>query len=137
MRFLGIIVLCSVPCTAWAQPWADAYRAGDYRKAVDLLEPLVIGVEPLPADPEPARHLAMLYAQGLGVARDAALACAMAQTAASAPVARPSTPDGAARLQGAGGRERPVRPGALRRPDSARAGVRVASERVPGFRHAG
>ena len=94
IRLLGIVVLCSLPCAAWAQPWADAYRAGDYRKAVDLLQPLVISVEPIPADSEPARHLAMLYAQGLGVARDAALACAMAQTAASAPVARPSTPDG-------------------------------------------
>ena len=77
---LMILAVCTLPCAAAAQPWADAYRAGDYRKAADLLHPVVIDQHlNLATDPAPARHLAILYARGLGVARDAIAACSLAQ----------------------------------------------------------
>jgi len=83
VRILLIFALCSLPCAAAAQPWADAYRTGDYQKAADLLHPPVIeqGHELTFADPAPTRHLAVLYARGLGVARDPIAACSLAQMA--------------------------------------------------------
>ena len=81
VRLFMILALCGLPCAAAAQPWADAYRTGDYQKAADLLHPVVIEpfIELTSTDPVPARHLAMLYAQGLGVARDPIAACSLAQ----------------------------------------------------------
>jgi hypothetical protein len=78
-----ILALFAFPCAAAAQPWADAYRTGDYRKAADLLQLVIIDQhDQMPfADPAPARHLAMLYSKGLGVPRDPIAACALAQTA--------------------------------------------------------
>lgn len=77
VRLLMILALCALPRAAAAQPWADAYRSGDYHKAADLLQPLASDMGS--RDPAPARHLAILYAQGLGVARDPIAACALAQ----------------------------------------------------------
>lgn len=81
VRLFAILVLCAFPCAAAAQPWADAYRSGDYKKAADLLHPMIIeqGYEQTFADGTLTRHLAQLYARGLGVERDAVAACALAQ----------------------------------------------------------
>jgi len=86
LRVVLLVALCALPGTASAQPWKDAYRAGDYQKAADLLHPLVIQLRLQPAsmEPDPARHLATMYAQGLGVSRDPIAACSLAQVAAEA-----------------------------------------------------
>lgn len=73
-----------LPAVACAQPWADAYKAGEYAKAVELLQPIVIGqMQSMgtgpDADPAPARHLAVIYARGASVSRDPVLACALAR----------------------------------------------------------
>ena len=79
---LMILALCALPHTAAAQAWADAYQSGDYHKAAVLLQPLASDMGS--RDPAPARHLALLYAQGLGVARDPIVACALAQASEAA-----------------------------------------------------
>ena len=83
LRVLAILALCAFPSPGWAQPWADAYRKGDYQTAASLLHPIVL--EPFLnisfTDPAPARHLAVMYARGLGVATDPIAACALAQIA--------------------------------------------------------
>lgn len=71
------------------ESWAEAYRRGDYRRAADLLHPLVLEQlsDPNADDPTPARHLAGLYATGRGVRFDPIAACSivlLSQTAASA-----------------------------------------------------
>lgn len=80
---LGILAVCAMPPSAAAQSWADAYKAGDYAKAVALLQQIVIKQhqEAMATDPDPAptRHLAALYAHGSGVERDPVVACALAQ----------------------------------------------------------
>jgi hypothetical protein len=85
LRSLAIIVLsfCALPVTASPQPWADAYKAGDYNRAAKLLLPLVLDFERLidSANPAPARRLALLYAQGRGVPRDPIAACSLARLA--------------------------------------------------------
>ena len=80
------LLLCTLPSTASAQPWADGYKAGDYQKAADLLHPLVLklSMQPESSDPQLARHLALMYAQGTGVAHDPVLAGALAQLAEGA-----------------------------------------------------
>ena len=82
VRLLIVLALCALPHTAAAQTWADAYQSGDYHKAAVLLQPLASDMGS--RDPAPARHLAMLYAQGLGVARDPIAACALAQASEAA-----------------------------------------------------
>ena len=86
VRPLLLVVLCALPCTASAQPWRDAYQAEDYRTAADLLHPLVsqLQMQPESADPDPARHLATMYAQGLGVSPDVITACSLAQVSGMA-----------------------------------------------------
>lgn len=81
VRLLCILCVCALPCAAAAQPWADAYRARDYATAANLLQPVVVeqALQLTNADPAPARHLAVLYAQGRGVALDTVAACALAQ----------------------------------------------------------
>jgi hypothetical protein len=73
----------SLAAAVSAQPWAEAYRAGDYNRAAKLLQPMVLDFERVidSANPSPARHLARLYAQGLGVARDPIAACSLARLA--------------------------------------------------------
>jgi hypothetical protein len=77
---VGLTIL--LPAVAAAQPWADAYKAGDYSKAAQLLQPIVVEqVQSMgqDGDPAPARHLAILFARGSGVDRDPVLACALAR----------------------------------------------------------
>lgn len=66
-----------------AQDWRDVFREARYEAAADRLHAIV--VEPdyslRSQDPEPARHLAVLYAKGLGVPRDPIAACSLAGTA--------------------------------------------------------
>jgi hypothetical protein len=85
-RLVWLLLLCTPPSTASAQPWADAYKAGDYQKAADLLHPLVIHgvVQSDSGDPEPPRLLAIMYAQGLGVPQDLIAACSLAQVVSMA-----------------------------------------------------
>jgi hypothetical protein len=85
-RLVLFLVLCTLPSAVAAQPWAEAYKAGDYAKAADLLHPLVIQgvVQPDSGDPEPPRHLATMYAQGLGVPQDLIAACSLAQVVSMA-----------------------------------------------------
>jgi len=76
-----------LPAPAQAQAWAEAYRAEDYQRTADLLHPILfesMGPEAYDDDPSPTRYLAILYAQGLGVARDPIAACALAQTSGMA-----------------------------------------------------
>jgi hypothetical protein len=84
---LVVVGLWSLPVSAQAQAWADAYRAADYQRAADLLFPILFE-NMMPGvyddDPAPARHLAVLYARGLGVQRDQIAACALAQTSGAA-----------------------------------------------------
>lgn len=82
VRLLAIIALCALPCTASAQPWADAYKAGDYPKAAELLHTLAVDERfDQSGDPAPARQLAVMYAQGQGVPQDSIFACSMARLA--------------------------------------------------------
>jgi hypothetical protein len=79
---LLIALACAVSQAAGAQPWAEAYKAGDYAKAASLLQPIVIDHQQSMGaffDPEPSRALALLYAQGRGVPRDEVIACSLAQ----------------------------------------------------------
>jgi hypothetical protein len=80
---MAAVALSGFATTASAQAWAEAYRAGEYEKAADLLHRIV-------TDPDqqltfaafqPFRHLATMYAQGLGVQADPIAACAMAEMA--------------------------------------------------------
>ncbi len=86
MPFVCLLVVLGgwlLPAPAQAQAWADAYRAKDYQRAADLLHPILFeSMMPGVYDDEPAptHHLAKLYGQGLGVARDSIAACALAQT---------------------------------------------------------
>jgi hypothetical protein len=91
-RFLLVVVLCAVPAVVSAQTWADAYRAGNYQKAAELLQQIVIetGIRDVTTvDPEPPAQLALMYAQGQGVAGNAITACTLARTAEVATHMRP------------------------------------------------
>jgi hypothetical protein len=82
VRFLVSAAILALPCAAAGQPWAEAVKAGDYRRASELLHPIVIEQHQNPSetnDPAVARQLADMYAQGLGVPRDPIVACALAQ----------------------------------------------------------
>lgn len=80
---LALLVGCVLPSSAAAQGWLDAYNAREYDKAAVLLHEMVTDPEFVltERDPLPARHLALLYAKGLGVAADPIAACALAQDA--------------------------------------------------------
>lgn len=87
IRLLLALAILTLPSAAAAQAWADAYKSGDYRKAADLLHPLVIqlAIQPGgPQDPGPPRHLATMYAEGLGVDKDPIAACLVSQVAQQA-----------------------------------------------------
>ena len=67
-----------------SQSWSDAYRARDYDAASQLLHAIVLPPDYTmhSQDPAPARHLATMYAQGLGLPRDPVGACSLAHVAA-------------------------------------------------------
>ena len=80
-RPAATLVACLLlPAITTAQPWADAYRAGDYGKAATLLHTIAADYEyaVTGGDPAPIRQLAVMYAKGLGVARDPISACTLA-----------------------------------------------------------
>ena len=83
VRLAATLLACLLPVIATAQPWADAYRAGDYAKAATLLHTIVADQEYALSggDPAPFRQLAVMYAKGLGVVRDPIAACTLAQWA--------------------------------------------------------
>jgi hypothetical protein len=79
---LTTAVLC---LTLWsahasAQPWREAYDAGDYAKATAILHPMIVeAIAETGASPNAAATelLADMYAKGLGVAADTIMACAL------------------------------------------------------------
>jgi hypothetical protein len=92
--FATLLVLCTLPAVASAQPWRDAFRAGEYAKAADLLHDIVSDPENvLHGNPDALRLFAEMYRDGLGVPRDPIAACSLAQDAEMAaqmtPPARP------------------------------------------------
>ena len=80
---LSAFLVCLLVPSGRTETWADALRARNYPKAAALLHPLVLDSEYnlRGQDPEPARQLALLYSQGLGVPQDKTGACALAQLA--------------------------------------------------------
>lgn len=46
---LSLAFLSAVPIAADAQPWAEAYQAGEYAKAVELLQPIVTAQQSTPS----------------------------------------------------------------------------------------
>ena len=84
MKFaLSAFLVCLLVPSGQTETWADALQARNYPKAAALLHPLVLDSEYnlRGQDPEPARQLALLYSQGLGVPQDKTGACALAQLA--------------------------------------------------------
>ena len=93
-RFLTLLVSCTLPAVASAQPWRDAFQAGEYAKAANLLHEVATAPERvLHGDPDALRLLAEMYRDGLGIPRDPIGACSLAQDAELAaqmtPPARP------------------------------------------------
>ncbi|HXW06712.1 MAG TPA: hypothetical protein VD833_15860 [Vicinamibacterales bacterium] len=86
MFVLLAAILVAGPAQPSPQPWADAYQAGQYEKAADLLYPVVVELaqQLIQWDPEPFHALATLYERGLGVQRDPIAACALANMAMGA-----------------------------------------------------
>ena len=88
-RILAVVVFSVVPTGASAQTWSDAYRAGNYEKAADLLQQSVIESMQdmlLSTPPEPYRHLALMYAEDRGVPKNEITACTLAQMAGFAAI---------------------------------------------------
>jgi hypothetical protein len=88
----------ALPSAAIAQPWAEAYKAGDYGTVIELLQEAVIRQQPTlgtgaQLDAEPARLLADFYGRGVGVAREPVLACGMAMWVEMALAAQPPKPN--------------------------------------------
>lgn len=73
------IVLATSVRVSGADSWKDAYQRGDYAAAATLLQRAVF--EPAgntrAVDIAALKHLALLYAEGKGVERDAVLACGL------------------------------------------------------------
>lgn len=95
VRLPAIVVLCALPCAVSAQQWKEAYAAGNYEKAADLLHPIVTHPDiPAGMEPEPFEMLAGMYAKGLGVTHDPIAACALAGMAHNATWMQPFKPTG-------------------------------------------
>lgn len=93
-RILSALALLTLPSVASAQEWAEAYKSGNYTKAAALLHPLVIQLAMQPGgpqDPEPPKHLATMYAEGIGVAKDPIAACSVSLVAQQAMVSPTAT----------------------------------------------
>jgi hypothetical protein len=94
VRLLTLLISCALPAVASAQPWREAFQAGEYAKVANLLHEIVSEPEHmLHGDPDALHLLAHLYREGLGVPRDPLAACSLAQdaelAAQMAPPARP------------------------------------------------
>jgi hypothetical protein len=86
-RILAVVLLCVAPAGASAQAWSDAYNAGNYEKAADLLQQIAIDSIRdmlLSTAPEPYRQLALMYSEGRGVSKNEITACTLAQMAGGA-----------------------------------------------------
>ena len=82
LRLLTLLISCGFPAVASAQPWLEAYEAGEYAKVADLLHEIVSDPEKvLHGDSGALRVLAQMYRDGLGVPRDPIGACSLAQDA--------------------------------------------------------
>jgi hypothetical protein len=95
VRLLALLLGCLLPSPAAAQPWLEAYRAREFQKAATLLHEILTDFDFLmnAHDPLPSRHLALMYANGLGLPRDPITACALAQDAElAARMAPPAAP---------------------------------------------
>jgi len=91
---LTLVISCAVPAVASAQSWLEAYQAGEYAKAANLLYEIVSQPDYVfRGDPGALRLLAEMYRDGQGVPRDPIGACSLAQDAEMAtlmaPPARP------------------------------------------------
>ena len=77
LRVLVVAIVLNQSCS-------DAHRERDYDAASQRLHAIVLPADYTlqSQDPAPARQLAAMYAQGLGVPRDAAGACSLAHVAA-------------------------------------------------------
>lgn len=88
------LLLAAVPASG-ADSWGTAVKRGDYAAAATLLHRQVFEPERPAKTPDPAalKQLALLYAQGKGVGRDAVLACGLlrAHAVATAQSARGAT----------------------------------------------
>jgi hypothetical protein len=94
----GLLLLAGAVPVAAADTWGTAVKRGDYATAATLLHRHVFEAERPAKTPDAAalKQLALLYANGKGVARDAVLACgllrahavAITKTAKSGPAAR-------------------------------------------------
>jgi hypothetical protein len=75
---LVVLLLATAPVSA-ADSWGTAVKRGDYATAATLLHRQVFEPERQVKTPDPAalRQLALLYAEGKGVERDAVLACGL------------------------------------------------------------
>jgi hypothetical protein len=85
------VLLAAAPASA-ADSWGTAVKRGDYAAAATLLHRQVFETERPAKTPDPAalKQLALLYADGKGVSRDAVLACGLlrAHAIATSKVAR-------------------------------------------------
>ena len=72
------VLLAAAPASA-AESWGTAVKRGDYAAAATLLHRQVFETERPAKAPDPAalKQLALLYADGKGVSRDAVLACGL------------------------------------------------------------
>ena len=75
---LALLAASVVPASG-ADSWGTAVKRGDYATAATLLHQHVFEPERPAKSPDPAalKQLALLYAEGKGVARDAVLACGL------------------------------------------------------------
>ncbi|HET7697698.1 MAG TPA: hypothetical protein VFK57_18425 [Vicinamibacterales bacterium] len=75
---IALLAAGVVPAAA-ADSWGTAVKRGDYATAATLLHQHVFEPERAVKGPEPAalKQLALLYAEGKGVTRDAVLACGL------------------------------------------------------------
>lgn len=104
-RVLTLVVVGTLPAVAAAQPWREAYQAGEYAKAVTLLHDIVSDQDQVVrgGDPQGLHLLSVMYRDGVGVPRDPIAACSLAQDAEMAaqlaPPALPKTMDDALAYQ--------------------------------------
>ena len=94
----GVLPVSGAESASAASSWGTAVKRGDFATAATLLHQHVFEPERPARQPDPAalKQLALLYAEGKGVARDAVLACgllrahavAATRTAKSGPAAR-------------------------------------------------
>src|SRR5262245_8650081 len=93
IRLVTVLITGVLPGAASAQPWLEAYQAGEYPKAGNLLLEIVSDQDKVlqGGDHAALRLLAQMYKDGLGVPRDPVGACSLAQDAQMAAQMNPWT----------------------------------------------